>query len=804
MTDQRESRLLWVAGAYLFFYALILTLSPAVREQTWSVPPRLSQWIGFIVWAVATFLAYRISIRKYPERDPYLLPLACLLSGWGLLTIWRLDSGLGFRQAIWLVVSLGAFCAVLYTPKNLDYLRRYKYLLLGGGLILTAMTLLMGTNPVGSGPRLWLGCCGFYMQPSEPLKLLLVVYLTAYLADRVSIRLRVFPLLVPTVFLTGLAFLLLVVQRDLGTASIFIFLYTAILYLATDKRRVLVATATALVLAALIGFFFIDIVHTRLEAWINPWNDPSGNSYQIVQSILAVANGGLFGRGPGLGSPSLVPVAASDFIFTAIAEETGLVGAVGLLALFGLVLARGLIAALRASDRFHRLLAAGITSYFGIQALLIIGGNIRLLPLTGETLPFVSYGGSSLLTGFVALALVVTISKPSERPPAALASPRPYYLMASLFSIGILAAVLAASWWAVIRGPDLLDRTDNPRLSIGDRYIRRGSLLDRNNLPIDVTQGTSGSFQRAYLYPELAPLTGYTQPTYGKAGLESSLDDYLRGLQGNPSSLIWWDRLVYGTPPPGLDVRLSLDLALQKESDDTLGDSKGAVVLMNAQSGEILVMASHPAYDPNKLDEIGAALSHDPNTPLINRSAQGMYPTGTATTPLIGMLGAAPTADQATSLYQALGFYSTPQLRMPVGTAVPAGSLQGLRVSPLQMAIAAATISNAGTRPAPRIALAVDTSQQGWVVLPALGTAVQALPASMTNQIAAQLATQNHAYWEWVGSAQTNNEYSTWYLAGTLPGWKGTPLSLVVLLEGNNPIAAQRKGQQLIQKAIGR
>ena len=309
MTDQRESRLLILAAAFLFIYAVILSLSPSVREHTWDVTYRISHWVGFIVWAGSVFIAHLIISRKLPDRDPYLLPLTSLLAGWGVLTIWRLDPSFGQKQTLWLVISLTTISALLYPRWDLNFLRRYKYILLSAGLILTAFTLLFDTNPNGFGPRLWLGCCGFYFQPSEPLKLLLVIYLTAYLSDRLPIRLRTFPILLPTIFVTGLALMLLLVQRDLGTASIFMMIYTAILYLATEKRRLLLVTTITLILVSLIGFFFVDVIHARILDWINPWNDPSGRSYQIIQSLLAVANGGIFGRGPGLGSPSLVPVA---------------------------------------------------------------------------------------------------------------------------------------------------------------------------------------------------------------------------------------------------------------------------------------------------------------------------------------------------------------------------------------------------------------------------------------------------------------------------------------------------------------
>ena len=804
MVDQREGRLLLAATGFLFLFCLVLMLAPAVREHTWATAFRYSQWIGFLVWGVGILIAHRLSARRLPERDPYLLPLAAVLSGWGLLTVWRLEPGLGLRQAIWLGVSLAAFIALPFAPADLGFLRRYKYLLLTAGLMLTALTLLFGTNPAGIGPRLWLGCCGIFFQPSEPLKLLLVIYLSAYLADRMPLRLRVFPMLVPTLFVTGLALLLLIVQRDLGTASIFILLYTAVLFLATDRRRVLVATGIALGLAGLTGFFFIDVIHARVEAWLNPWNDPSGRSYQIIQSLLSIANGGILGRGAGIGNPGLVPVAHSDFIFSAIGEEFGLVGTIAILVIFVLLISRGLLTSLRAPDRFQRLLSAALTGYLGMQAIVIIGGNIRLLPLTGVTLPFVSYGGSSLLTSFIALALISIISNQPEKEPAQLQSTRPYMVLAWLLAGAILAAGVANAWWGVVRGSDLLARTDNPRRSIADRYVPRGSILDRNNEPISITVGASGAFERLYAYPQLAPVTGYTHRVFGQAGLEASLDDYLRGTQGNPGTLILWDGLLYGTPPPGLDVRLSIDLGLQRQTDALLGNQKGAVVVINAQTGEILAMSSHPTFDPNQLDEIGAVLPKEKDSPLLNRAAQALYPLGTAGTPFADALGSTmqPTEADLTTLYRELGFYNAPQVRMPAASVNSATKVADLRVSPLQMALATAALSNGGVIPAPRLASAVNTPQVGWVILPPLGTPHTALSSEYADSTASRLAVHNGTYWQWPGMPGSAQQTNTWFLAGTLPNWRATPLALAVLIEGDYPLAAERIGQQLMQAAI--
>ena len=799
MTIQRESRLLFAAAIFLFLFSLILTLSPAVRERSFDVDYRLSHWIGFALWLVVVAAAQRAMRRHLPDHDPYLFPAAALLSGWGMLTIWRLDTAFGLRQSIWLTISVIVFMLGLRLPNELAVLRRYKYLLLTGSILLTAFTLIFGTNPGGFGPRLWLGCCGIYFQPSEPLKLLLVVYLAAYMAAtrRAPVRVSTF-IFLPSVVVTGIALLILIIQRDLGTASIFILIYTMVLFLATGKRRVLLISAAALALAGLVGYFFIDIIQIRINGWLNPWDDPSGHSYQIIQSLLAIANGGTFGRGPGIGSPGLVPVAISDFIFTAIGEETGLAGTLGLIGLLSLILARGLTAAYRAPDQFRRLLAGGIVAYLGIQSLLIIGGNLRLLPLTGVTLPFVSYGGSSLLTSFVALLFLLKIGCETEFESAALAAladARPFSIMAGLLGLGLIAASLTVAWWAVIRSPDLLTRTDNGRRSISDRYVPRGQLLDRSNTPINITQGESGGYQRAYLYPQLAPVTGYTNPVFGQAGLEATLDEYLRGLQGNPSSLITIDHLLYGTPPPGLDVRLSIDLPLQQRADELLGDHKGSVVLLNAQNGEILVMASHPTYDPNQLDDIGADLAQDADAPLVNRAAQGLYPPGDGIKSLfLGEL-------KLNELYRQLGFYTPPNLFLPVAP-VDSSNTATIRVSPLQMSLAASALSDHGMRPAPRIALAVNTPQQGWVILNPLSEPIQALTQEFADAQAAQYIAEGQPYWEQASSVKQDEVEVNWYLAGTPPDWQGAPLTVVVLLEDGNIYLAQRIGGEVLKSAL--
>lgn len=801
-----QGHLLKVAACFLVLQTLIITLAPAVRARTWDVELRWSHWLAYIVWLLIAIRGHQAITKHLPDADPYLFPVAALLSGWGLLTVWRLDPVFGARQATWLGVSAFVLLFGLRLPSTLQFLRKYKYLLLTGGLGLTALTLIFGTNPIGYGPRLWLGCCGLYFQPSEPLKFLLVGYLAAYLAERIPMPLRPFTLIYPTTLLSGIAILLLLFQRDLGTASIFIALYTIIIYLATGRRRVLISSVLILLIFAAIGYSLIDIISARIDSWLNPWEDPSGGAYQIIQSLLAIANGGIEGRGPGLGSPALVPVAISDFIYAAIAEETGLVGTVGLVALLGLFLMRGLRTALCAPDLFRRLLAAGITAYIGFQSLLIIGGNIRILPLTGVTLPFISYGGSSLLTSFVSLLVLLIISNHLDEEPAPLPKPQPYTALGAFLLLGLFASAIVTGWWSIVRGPDLLTRTDNPRRIIEDRYVQRGMLLDRTNEPITFTQGASGSFVRVYEYPELVTVTGYNHPVYGQSGLEASLDEYLRGMKGNPSSTVVWNQLLYGMSPHGLDVRLTIDLYLQDRADEMMLGNKGAVLLLNAQSGEILVMASHPTFNPNHLDELGAQLGTDPDKPLINRAVQGLYPVGDFLEPFADAMHQSEpvTGDELQAIADRFGFRSAPQLQMQVADPLPLSftSDTDLHISPLQAVLAAAALSNQGVMPAPRIALAVNTPEEGWVVLPALGSSRETVAAADASEAVLSFIEDGQSYWSHTGQADGDESDVTWFAAGTPPNWQATPLVVVVVLEEANPHLAAQIGSELLIDAM--
>jgi cell division protein FtsW (lipid II flippase) len=345
-----------------------------------------------------------------------------MLSGLGLAEVARLAPPFFLvRQLVWLALSILTMLLVALVPRDLRWLRRYRYTWLLAGLALLATTLVAGVNPSGAGARLWLGVGGIYFQPSELLKLLLLVFLSSYLEERretlLAVEARVGrwqvphpAYLGPMLLMWGFSMLLLIWQRDLGAALLFFGVFLAMLYVATGQGRYILTGLVLLVGATIIGYRLFDHVALRVEAWWNPWEDASGRSFQIVQSLLAFASGGVLGQGLGQGLATAIPVVHTDFVFAAISEEYGLMGALAVIACFMLLVGRAFHVALSARRSFDQLLAAGIGAVLGLQSLVIMAGTLKLMPLTGVTLPLVSYGGSSLLTSMIMLGLLIHIS----------------------------------------------------------------------------------------------------------------------------------------------------------------------------------------------------------------------------------------------------------------------------------------------------------------------------------------------------------------------------------------------------------
>lgn len=382
-------------------------------------------WMIFVVWLICALAGMRVLNRYLPVRDRFLFPLVMFLSGWGLVLIERLAPIFADRQAIWLALSVPAMLLVAILPQPLRWLRTYRYTLLVIALVMLASTIILGRNPSGftSAPQLWVGIGSLYFQPSEAMKLIIVAFLASYLGEQypmlrptTAIDKRTRPalsprLIGPTLLMWGLSIVVLIWQRDLGTATLFFMVFILLLYIASGDLRIVIGGIVLVSLAAVVAYQLFDVVRLRIDIWLNPWADPGGRAYQIVQSLMAFGEGGIFGTGVAQGSPTYIPVVHSDFVFSALAEEWGLLGVIVVLSLFATLVLRGLRIAIEHNGRpFHILLAVGLTMMLAVQALLIMSGVLKLMPLTGVTLPFMSYGGSSLLVSYIMIGLLLRLS----------------------------------------------------------------------------------------------------------------------------------------------------------------------------------------------------------------------------------------------------------------------------------------------------------------------------------------------------------------------------------------------------------
>jgi cell division protein FtsW (lipid II flippase) len=393
------------------------------------VPPQLA-WAGVLA---GLYLAAHLVVRRTaPFADPTLLPLAGLLTALGLTVIYRLDSDDARRQAVWVMLGLGVFAATLLWLRW-DYraLERYKYVFGITAIVLLLLPSLPSLGHEVNGVRLWVKVGSLQFQPGELAKILLIIFLAAYLRDKREVlaqgRIKDFG---PLLAIWGAAMLVLVQTSDLGSALLNFGIFLAILYAATG-RALYVAAGLGLFLAGSAALYnALDRVQQRVTVWLHPWTDvpvpcsltgelelrQNCDSYQLVRSLYSIANGGYGGTGLGEGTfttvngDEIIPYLNTDFVYSAIAQELGLVGAAALLCVFMVFVARGMRIALVAQDGFSKLLATGLTFGFALQTFIIVGGVLRVVPLTGITLPFVSYGGSSILTNFVGLALLLLVS----------------------------------------------------------------------------------------------------------------------------------------------------------------------------------------------------------------------------------------------------------------------------------------------------------------------------------------------------------------------------------------------------------
>lgn len=380
---------------------------------------------GFVDWRIAAsgliipalIYAAHIAIVKKDLGDEYLFLIVSMLASLGFIMIYRLDRELGLKQIIWFITGIFLFFSSLYVFTRVKSWHRFIYYYIAVSLSLFVLTLVLGRNIRGSTN--WIVINGYSFQPSEIIKILYVFFLACCYksindAEFIKIKLHFLILKIgKNIFLTAVTYIyivFLILQRDWGMALLFLLVYFIEFYVFSGDKKFLLANSAAASAIAVVSYAFTYHIKVRVEAWLNPWADIAGKGYQIAQSLFAISSGGFFGTGIGRGKPDLIPEVSTDFIFSAICEEMGIFGGVSVILMYFILSYRGFKIVMTVRDRFKKSLALGITVIFGMQVFIIIGGVIKLIPLTGITLPFISYGGSSLTTSFIALGILQAIS----------------------------------------------------------------------------------------------------------------------------------------------------------------------------------------------------------------------------------------------------------------------------------------------------------------------------------------------------------------------------------------------------------
>ncbi len=659
MTQRRTTELLLlIAGAIPVFilYALYVLQSGDQLSATTLLVP-----IGLAVAFVAAHIAVRLTA---PNADSAILPIVFVLAGIGITFVTRLAPDMALKQVLWLFISIAAMVGVLIGVRSLESLARYKYTLGAIGLVLLVLPIFIGTEHYGS--KLWIEIPNVVsFQPGELAKILIVIFLASFLSENrelmsVAVH-RVGPLSIPrlrmllpllAVWLVSLA--IVVWERDLGSAVLFFGVFVVMLYTATGRWFYPIVSVGLLGIGAVLSYKFFAHVRTRVQIWLDPFGDPTGSSWQIAQSLYSIADGNLMGTGIGQGMATMIPVVESDFIFSAIAEEIGLLGGAAVILLFVLLAVRGLLTAARARSDLSAFMAVGLTASIAIQAFLIVGGVTGLIPLTGVTLPFMSQGGSSLLSSFIAVGLLLRcghegtgdqaevegagvsgkvfgshLETPESGVLGRIALSRRLTVLTGFFSLIDAALIARLAYLQVFKAEEIRSLSSNNHVSAKASTVQRGSILTSDGVTLaESVPDEGGTYRRVYPQGSLASHTvGYTSAVYGTTGIESTYDDVLGGTR---SYTTWADLLdsFLGTTQAGGDVVLTINSRIQQAAEEVLQGRVGGVVVMEPSTGAILAKASAPTYSNDQLADLFSGVADTQDAPLYDRTTQALYTPG--------------------------------------------------------------------------------------------------------------------------------------------------------------------------------
>ncbi len=671
--------LLLCAGAVpvLLIYAMyVVDTGAALSFETVAVP----------ICLFAAFAAAHLAVRMLaPGADPAILPIVFVLSGIGITFVTRLAPTLAMNQVTWLFLSVAAMVATLFVVRNLDELADYKFTIGIIGVALILLPMVFGTEQGGS--KLWLRLGSFSFQPGELAKIAIVLFLASFFAANrellsVSSR-RIGPLtlprprmLAPVLCMWGLSLLIVVFERDLGSALLFFTIFVVMIYVTTGRASYVLISVALLAVGAVGCYFLFNHVRVRFNIWLDPFADAQGGGLQIVQSLYSLADGGLFGTGVGRGMPRLIPVVESDFIFSAIGEEMGLLGASAVLLLFMLFAVRGFATAARAKSDMAAFTATGLTTSVCFQAFLIVAGVTKFMPLTGVTLPFMSQGGSSLLASFIIVGLLLRcgdqgtghnvlvsgsgvagstvtpalhangvsqvhdalkdspyamVSFGMETPESGVLGrvALSHRLTALVTFFTVLFALLIANltFIQVIKAGDYQSMPSNNHTIARSAKVQRGAIITSDGVTLaESLKQSDGTYVRSYPAGNLAVHTvGYLSTQYGATGIESTMNNALTGHADHSS---WQGALnsLAGIEQPGDSVVLTINSKIQQAADEALAGRVGAIVVLDPSTGAVLAKSSAPTYS---YDDLASAITGaSGNGALVDRSTQALYAPG--------------------------------------------------------------------------------------------------------------------------------------------------------------------------------
>lgn len=695
MGSRRNTELfLLIASAFpvILLYALYVTTTGATLSfETLAVP------LGLFAAFAAAHIAERILA---PGADPAILPIVFVLSGIGITFVTRLKPELAMNQLMILFASIALMVVTLALVRNLDMVRRYKYTFGIIGIVLLLLPMFVGTTIYGS--KLWISIPGIgTIQPGEFAKIFIVLFLAGYLSENrellsisnhkfLGLKIPRFRLLLPLLVVWGVCMAIVAFERDLGSALLFYTVFLMMLYVATGRVSYVVIGILLLLIGGFGMYQIMDHVQVRFNIWLNPFADPQGDGYQLVQSLYSLADGGLVGVGIGRGLSSSIPVVESDFIFSAIGEEMGLLGGAAVLLLFMLFAVRGLTVAARAKSDLAAFIASGLTASISFQAFLIVGGVTRLIPLTGVTLPFMSQGGSSLLASFIIVALLMRAGDEATGRNVELAGTGTGQAEASTPSLtaagvskagtrifgavsgsavgsharpgsrvrrraldtpesGVLGRVALAkrltrevvlftglfallignlTYIQVVMAKTYQEMPNNNHTIAKAAYIKRGSIITSDGVTLaESLQQEDGTYVRSYPNGNMAAHTvGYFSNQYGASGIEASQNETLTGSQDYSS---WQNAInsLAGISQPGNSVQLTIDSRIQAAAELALSGKRGAIVVLDPRTGAVLAKASAPSYDNSDVSALMGG-TDDGDQSLFDRATQALYTPG--------------------------------------------------------------------------------------------------------------------------------------------------------------------------------